>query len=351
MAISSRIFNLGLARNGLLVPIRGPNIAFVQRHFYSSFTKKICQCQAVQPDSERVFNLFKERKLQQLSSEVNCPLFNEFQYAKAEDCDLVDTIDAISGPLLRDFKDVLEVGDSRLVFLESLKKTPRDDLGDLTGDHGKQMTKFLRDCMNKKLISDVGSVLDIGGQNISTVQLISELVKNQSLPSLIVDINSVTPALSQPNANIKYVIDDAFAFFSSPIYEDLVRNIVNEKPSLFIFNNMLNVLKAKDAWKTLNAAWRRLRKDDLLVISGLVPEQLQKHGFMKFHEEDGIIEFHYKKEGFYKSALSNEFFEYIEHRLKNSSVLCEETFRFSIETRPPNVMEVNGRRLLTLKKQ
>ena len=231
-----------------------------------------------------------------------------------------------------------------------MKEIPEGDLGDFTGDHGKQLAKFLKDCLDSKLISGIGSVFDIGGQNVSTVNLISALLNNLELPCMIVDINSITPAISAQQPNVKYVIEDALTFFSSSSFQESAAGIMNKKPAIFIFNNMLNILKAEDGWKTLEAAWERLRNGDYLVISGLVPEQLQKHGFIRYHEVDGIVEFHDKNKGFYKSALSSDFFEYVEVRLKKSSVLVEETFKFSIETRPLQTMDVRGRRILTLKK-
>ena len=167
---------------------------------------------------------------------------------------------------------------------------------------------------------------------------------------MIVDFNSVTPALSNAQSNIKYVIEDAFTFFSSETYQSHVEGIVNEKPTLFIFNNMLNVLKAEEGWKTLEVTWERLRRGDYLVISGLVPEQLKKNGFIKYHEVDGIVEFHHNTKGFYKSALSSNFFMYLIKRLVGSSVLVEETFKFPVETLSASIIEIKGRRLLTLKK-
>lgn len=216
------------------------------------------------------------------------------------------------------------------------------ELGDLTGNHGKQMAKFLRFCLEEKYISSIGSVFDVGGQNTSTVKLVSEALGNQNLPSMIVDFNSVTPALSKAQPNIKYVIEDALSFFSSETYQDHVKGTINEKPTLFIFNNMLNVLKAEEGWNTLQATWKR---------RGLVPEQLEKHGFIKYHEVDGIVEFHHRSKGFYKSALSSSFFEYLVNRLVGSSFLFEETFKFPVESLSARVIEVEGRRLVTFKKE
>jgi hypothetical protein len=170
------------------------------------------------------------------------------------------------------------------------------------------------------------------------------------LPCIIIDINSIVPALTKSQPNIKYVIEDGCTFFNSPAYEKHTRDIAISAPFLFIFNNMLNVLKAEDGWSILKAAWGSLRPGDFLVISGLVPEQLKKTGLVKYHEVDGIVEFHHTNGGFYKSALSSDFFEFIGARLPGASVLFEETFKFSIESSTSQTAEVVGRRLLTLRK-
>ena len=322
--------------------------------FASAFStlaeKTICQCGAELPKMEQIIKAFRERNLRQLTKQISCPYFKTFQFIKANDCELVDVIEEIATPLLKEFQDVVCVGNSRLILLESLNEIPQGELGDLTGDHGKQLAKFLNDCLEKKLISNIGSVFDVGGQNTSTVQLISKLTNNQSLACIIVDLNSITPALSKHQPNVKYVIEDGCTFFTSQAYEAHTRDVINEKPSLFIFNNILNVLKAEDGWNILKAAWARLRVGDYLIISGLVPEQLEKHGFIKYHEVDGIIEFHHASKGFYKSALSPDFFGFVSLRLTGASVLFEETFTFSVESRPARIIDVQGRRLLTLKK-
>lgn len=79
---------------------------------------------------------------------------------------------------------------------------------------------------------------------------------------MIVDFNSVTPALSKAQPNIKYVIEDVLSFFSSETYQDHVKGTVNEKPTLFIFNNM-NVLKLKKG-ETL---YKLLGKDSVMEIT------------------------------------------------------------------------------------
>ena len=161
----------------------------------SFFHQLIFLSSTEQPDTKHIIKLFRERNLRQLPEVVNCSYFKTFQFTEANDCEIIDTIEQIATPLLQEFKDVIQVGESRLVFLESLNKIPQEALGDLTGDYGKQLARFLRDCLDKKLITNVGAVFDIGGQNISTIQLISDLLSDQALPSIIVDINSITPGM------------------------------------------------------------------------------------------------------------------------------------------------------------
>jgi predicted SAM-dependent methyltransferase len=125
--------------------------------------------------------------------------------------------------------------------------------------------------------------------------------------------------------------------------------IQNNKPSLFILNNLLNVLTAQEGWDTLRAVWSKLRPDDYLIISGVVPEQLKKHKFQEQSQLDGIIEFHDSK-GFYRSALSSKFEEYININLLGSSVVVEEEFTFKIKANQDLLIDLQGRRLLAIQK-
>lgn len=323
---------------------------FVALSSFSSEERITCQCGQVLPETSKLVEIFKSRRLREIRNEVDCPYFKSFQFIQANDCELVSAIEDISVSILKDFQDVERIGSSRLVLLESLNEVPEGDLGDLTGDHGKQLIKFIQDCFNNHLIGDFGSVLDIGGQNTSLVNLISKYANNQDLPCLIVDINAITPAISPEQKNIKYIIEDGRTFFSSDNYDEYISEIIDEKPSLFIMNNLLNLLRANEGWEILESAWNKLRVGDYLIISGLVPEQFERLGFKEGYVEDGIVEFHHKNKGFYKSALSASFFECLTDRLASSEVLFEETFKFTIEARPKHLMEVKGRRLLSLKK-
>jgi hypothetical protein len=319
------------------------------RNYGNTNNPTFCECGAKLPEAGRMVALFKARNIGEAVNGVYCPKLRNFDFKRQTDCKLADSLRQIATLTLREFHDVIHVGQDHFVVLQALEKIPPEDLGNLSGDHGKQLIKFLKDCLERGLFRNIGSLFDVGGQNTSTVDLISKVLNDKQLQSLIIDINSLTPAITKENPNIKYAIDDAFSFFLSKNYSDLVMQIYNDLPALFIFNNLLNVLPAEKGWETLEMCWQRLRPGDYLVISGLVPEQLGKHNLQETHELDGIIEFS-SEEGFYKSALSSSFFKFVEQRLKGATVLFEETFEFTIMTRPPTQLDVSGRRLLTLKK-
>lgn len=320
------------------------------RHYATSIPKVVCQCGAELPEAGSVVKLFLNRNLRTLEQEVKCAQLKSYKFISPENCQFADTLQQIASSVLRRFPDVIHMG-HHLVFLEALRVIPDRDLGDLTGDHGKQLAKFLQDCRDKGSFSQpIGSIVDVGGQNISTVTLASKVINpDEEVPALIIDLNSLTPAISAQKENVKYAVDDALSFFTSSDSHSTLSKILTEKPNLMIFNNLLNVLKAEDGWKTLEAAWNHLRTGDYLIITGLVPEHLERTGLKRKHEIDGIVEFHSSK-GFYKSALATDFPGYIESRLDSASILLEEVFKFMIETRPPMTMDVTGRRLLTLRK-
>jgi len=319
------------------------------RPFSTLFDKIVCQCGAELPKAETIVDLYKQRNLREINQMVNCKQFKSFDFVHRENCELSKELERISALVLPLFDDIVYLDNERYVMLESLKTIPKENLGDLTGDHGKQVSKFIKKCLQKELISNIGSIVDVGGQNTSTVELISETLGNTNLPSLIVDLSTATPAITASRPNTKYAIGDAYLFFSSERYQDSIKNVINDDSTLVLFNNILNVLKPEDGWKTLQAAWSRLRPGDYLFISGLVPEQLEAYGIKKYRELDGIIEFHHSQ-GFYKSALLPEFSNFIEIRLKNSSILIKETFEQIIEAKQLNLIEVQGYRLLALMK-
>lgn len=334
---------------GTRFPVPG---RFPSGRFYSTTTltdKGVCACGVELPSAERIVELYQTRNLRAITQLVNCKQLTSYDFTHRENCELSKELNRVSTFMLPSFEDVVYFDEEPFVMLESLKTIPEGDFGDLTGDHGKQVSKFLKHCLQKGLISSVGSLIDVGGQNTSTVDLVSQALKKSALPSMIVDLSSATPAVSSFRPNIKYAIGDACLFFSSEKYQDCVKNVINEEPTLVLFNNMLNVLKAEDGWKTLNAAWSQLRSGDYLFISGLVPEQLEKYGMKKFHELDGIIEFH-SKSGFYKSALLPDFSDFVEIKLEGASVLIKETFEQTIEAKQLNLIEVQGYRLLALRK-
>jgi hypothetical protein len=343
--------------NGLSVAARAlktflPSFQTTARLFSSSANTSKIQCSscgAELPEKERIDTLFRERQLQFLRQEVKCPQLRSFDFSQRQDCELTTELDKVTSVALSNFPGVVYQGKESCTMLETLKPKPEGELGDLTGDHGKQVTYFLRSCFEEKLITDIGSIVDVGGKDTSTVDQIVHLRKSSGIPSLIIDISSLTPLVSSPQPHIKYAIGDACQFFSSEKYENATRDVINDKPTLVIFNNMLNLLTAKDGWKMLEAAWKKMRSGDYLLVSGLVPEQLEKYGLKRLPEVDGIVEFHNEK-GLYKSALLPQFGGSIEKRLEAAKVAVKSNFQYQIETKnPKHLMKVQGYRLLVRK--
>jgi hypothetical protein len=314
---------------------------------YSTSFEDCKRCKRSIPELETVAQSFKQRNLRQLTTKSHCRYLKTYQFKQPYDCELVNRIETVATEELRGFPDVIRIGNSRNVFLVALNKIPDGFFGDYTGDHGNQMQSFLSKYHDQELIGKIGSVIDIGGQNNATVKKVSGIFDNHLLPSLVVDPNVITPALSPIEANIHYVIEDAFSFFSSDSYYTDVKIFIKNQPTLFIMNNLLNVLKAEDGWKTLVAIWKRVRPGDYLAISGLVPEQIELHKFKKFHESNGIIEYNDRSNKFYKSAISSQFHKKIEDVLQDASVIVDERFTFFIM---PGPNEVQGRRLLVTRK-
>lgn len=320
------------------------------RHFssVSQVETTICACGAKLPSVERVIDLYKKRDLRAIEI-ADCKALRSYDFPLRTDCALTRELNRVSALVIPSFKDVVYFDGEAFIMLETLKPPPEGAFGDLTGDHGKQVAKFLSHCLQKKLISSIGSLIDVGGQNTSTVDLTSKTLGRPTLPAIVVDLSSATPAVSQLRANIKYAIGDAYLFFSSEEYQTCIKDVITDEPTLILFNNILNVLKPEDGWATIKAAWSRLRSGDYLFISGLVPEQLEKHGMKRFHQVDGIVEFHSKK-GFYKSALLPEFADFVELHLESASLLIKETFEQTIEAKHLQFIEVRGYRLLVLRK-
>ncbi len=332
-------------------PITKAGALFSPRSFSTTLAgKRVCVCGAKLPSVETIIGLYKARTLKTITQMVSCKQLSSYDFNRKRNCELTTELDRISALMLTSFEDVVYLDNEPFVMLESLNDIPEGDLGDLTGDHGKQVSKFIKHCLEKRLITYIGSLIDVGGQNSSTVLRVTKALGYSTLPSIIVDLNSTTPAVSSSQPSIKYAIGDACNFFHSEKYQDCTKDIIDKKPTLVLFNNILNVLKAEDGWDTLKAAWSRLRSGDYLFISGLVPEQLEKYGMKRTHELDGIVEFH-NRNTFYKSAILPNFSDFIEVNLKNSSVLVKETFSHTIETKRYSTTEVQGYRLFALRKK
>lgn len=317
-----------------------------------------CECRAELPTTDQIIKGFKERNLLEITRKTHCMNIITFPHVQSHVCTLIERIKEIAPPLLKEFPDVIHLGSSSMVWPGPLKfksyRFLQEELDYLSGEPEERLGSFLKVSLDRKLIPDIGCVFDIRGRN---TRLFTLPINTQNVPSLIVDGNPVIPALSQSQHNVKYLIEDGYTFFTSEAYEEHTRDLVNEKTSLFVFNNMLNAMKAEDGWAVLTAAWERLRIGDCLVISELVPDQLEKNGFFKHHELDGIVEF-YEETGlhygpikkFHASVLSPTFLDFLNVRIKGVSVLFEETFKFCIKNQFSKKPDIQGRHLLALKK-
>jgi hypothetical protein len=174
-----------------------------------------CPCGAQVPSINAITKAIRERTLIQMANTISCPSLKGHAFKEPIRCQLAFKIKRVAPRIIAKFTDVVHIAPNRhSVLLESLRIAPQGEHGDLTGDYGKQLSEFVAACIRKKAILNVGSVLDIGGQNNATVKLVAQACGKPQLPSIVVDINTTTPALSPLESNIKYVVSDALAFFS-----------------------------------------------------------------------------------------------------------------------------------------
>ncbi len=321
------------------------------RRFSDRTDPTTCSCRNI-PDTDTVIQGLLGRNLAALGENSTCRrVRNPFSANPPANCVLTARLEEMAF-VVKLFPDVRDVGLSAKVSPEALHTRTDAERGNFTGDSGIQLAEFLQYCIEQNYIDDVGSILDIGGQNTLTIERVSKCFGKTDIPSMIVDINLVVPAVSQGLPNIHYVIDDAQDFFSSPDYAKHTKGTVNKKPTLCLLNNMLNVLEADKGWATLEAAWNRLQSGDYLVISGIDPEQFESYKNLKrSYENDGIVEFHDSGE-FYKSTLLPTFAEHVHRRLTGASVLENEGFTSEIDGPQSNtIVPMAGRRLFTLKKE
>lgn len=322
-----------------------------QRFMTDGRETAFCKCSQKKLSSD-IEELFIRRKLRNITGSLKCKQLRHPEFKPNSSCRITNHLLEISELFIKEFPDVINVNPTKaVVLIEALNEIPHGKFGDITGDHGKELSRFISDCLEARLLQNIGALYDIGGQNNSTSSLICQTIKNETLPCLVIDINLITPAISQYQENIKYVIDDSVNFFNSTIFHEYKNNLDSKKSSIFIFNNMLNVLPPETGWANIETVWKVMQADDYLIISGLSTEQFESSPFLKYHDFDGIVAFHnaFNRE-FYKSALSNEFVNYLGSRLPNARVLCKETFEFEILDWRKKELPIKGRRFLTLKK-
>lgn len=312
---------------------------------------KACRCGAILPPDERIRTLFKQRSLGNITAETSCRKMKNYNFSVQTGCELLNRLTALFTHYK--YPDVCYYGQTARPMLEALESPPEGEVGDLRGDHGIEVGRFFADALEKGCIPVIGSCIDVGGQNTSTVNRLSAVFRNPELPAIIVEINPLTPALTGERPNIKYAITDAEEFFSSKEYGDCTESMLSSAPNLILFNNVLNLVDPEHAWAMLESAWSVMRPGDYLFISGLKPEQLSDSKDLKPDEEvKGIITFREAKEGkFYKSTLSEAFTDSIEERLEHSSIIVKEDFNLKIKSaRPGKEMDIKSCRFLTLRK-
>ena len=259
----------------------------------------------------------------------------------------METIRVVAPRILDTFPDVLYVGKT-VVLGEALSVPPKGDLGDQTGDHGKQVEHYLRKCQSTGLIRKVGSLIDIGGQNSETVTRVASVFFG--LRSLIVDMNALSPALTDRAERVDYAIGLAQNFFRSDSYGRVMKEITCNLPSLFLMNNLLNTTEATDAWPLVQLVWEKMRPGDYLLVIGFTPDQLENQGLSATKRVHGIIQFE-KFGKFCKSALSTEFVKQIIFSLQSAEVLDWEVFDYEAEVGRGKIrIGVEGMRVLVLQK-
>lgn len=321
-----------------------------------SLSSRICHsCKLTAPSTQELITLMRERNLvsfhQMTKSEDNrgCKFLNTFEFKPQVNCFLANKLTMISIELADGFSDIRFLDKSSMVFLEALKMPPKEKIGDLTGDYGKETVNFLVHCFQNNFLSDVGTIVDVGGRSIAATLLIRKFFKEDQIPSLIIDINILTPFLSKQQTNIFYAIGGAKEFFECKDYDDEMKKIESEKPTLFLLSNFLSVLKADDGWDTLKVCWSKLRSNDILIISNVVAKPLKKQNMVKTIENDGLSEYAAKIGNLSKTAIEPNFIEFLERKL-GAQVICHKPYEYAIETKREAVGSISGIHLLAIKK-
>lgn len=125
---------------------------FPSHRFYSTTTltdKTVCARGAELPSAERIVELYQTRNLRAITQFVNCKQLTSYDFAQRKSCELSKELNRVSALMLPSFGDVVYFDEEPFVMLESLKTIPEGDFGDLTGEHGKQVSKFLKHSYKK----------------------------------------------------------------------------------------------------------------------------------------------------------------------------------------------------------
>lgn len=211
------------------------------------------------------------------------------------------------------------------IFIEALIPPPPSEMGNASGDLGTNVKSYLTELHDRGTIDlgNLGHIVDVGGQNSKTIERIRRLAFNlkgvKGVAGTVVDVNLITPFLSNPDENIHYHIGDAKEVMESSRFSVHLERIRKETVgfTIFIANNFLNLFPPKEGWEQISSVWKTVSKGDYLLISGvhsdnfIPPCQEKTKEFRKGHLEHGIIEIKRINRNsvvtFYKSALSLDF--------------------------------------------
>ena len=307
-----------------------------------------CRC-GMNVSEEEVCKRFLERQFRLIAPPSNrCGQMSRSTYFYQKNCALSSVVMRLQQQMLDNFPDVL-FQRNPTTHPEALAPIPPGECGNFRGDYGKNIAPFMQRVLPIDTIRSIEAVIDIGGSNTLTVRQVAEVTQKSDLLSIIIDRNGITPALEPESANIKYMIGDAIDLISGSTWGPVERLIEGRK-TLFLVNNVLTVLDAKTGWKLLEETWRRMKKGDMLIITGLTPYQLEKYRLYKRFELDGIAEY-FDSRGFAKTAFTGDFTKGIEAHLGHDDLeIMEEVRDFPALSETNKEVSVEARRVLVLLK-
>ena len=270
------------------------------------------------------YNFLIERPLTKSRDQIQLKKCREIQAPNFKTSNNNSTVCAINnlfskvGPhVLSKHKDVLDISKNpsrpTRVFMGILNDEREKDHADLTGDHGVILGPFLKKAFHSMKIDPlvVENLVDIGGQDQSTVKFVQEILSLQGVRSLIIDVNILTPLVNSADSSIAYIIADSLDVFdeNSQCFNKL-KNYLSSGPKMFILNNLTNVIGSEKSWENIEAIWKQMQPGDFMAIGGLSDKQFSNpkdsHRYNLDSEKDGIIDV--KSSGnFFKSALSDAF--------------------------------------------